>query len=300
MFTEVQTFQGNWRKNLAQLVEVFGISTKELITCLKATDSVISGSSILWAVTEYCELKDYDGDIDIFIPYRKSEFRHTKLIFELFLKSNGYYIDTSKYKFDKPEECPVCYIAEEDSPYALITQYPCQHWICEDCSARIKQYNRNKTICPLCRTENKQQMTFMDESKEEGEYDEVIHMRYFQEFKNQITQRRVQCIYVSNIMHSISKFDLSICQLYFTGISLFVRKAENITSLIGECNHPFALTEKQKKRIEKYRNRGFSITSKYACHVMNTVLDTLPFEKDVIQHVVYPFLKQREEKQYRF
>lgn len=232
----------------------------------------------------------------IFSYLIERDLETTDLLYTLLFESSGYQLDTCVSKFKKPEECPVCYQTEESMSTLNVLQ-PCQHWCCEDC---INRFEKNQ--CPLCRTSLNTLLSDSfhteEEKKECSEYDELIKIKYFRMYKHPVTNKSIQCIYVQNVRKSIRTFDLSICQVFYGGSELYANNSEKTQSMIGYCNHPSKLTEKQKKRVEKYRKRGFSIYSNYACHSIEDIYETLPIEKDAITYVLYPFLKQKKEKPY--
>jgi hypothetical protein len=47
-----------------------------------------------------------------------------------------------RYRFNKPEECPVCYETTSDIPIPL----ECGHWVHRECMSKSK-----KPVCPICR-----------------------------------------------------------------------------------------------------------------------------------------------------
>lgn len=287
---------GDWKDNIIQLLSEFGLPISKVNKCLLQTNSVIAGGFALCALSSFCKPKEYDGDLDIFIHYKPNHLGTTELLFDLLFTSSKYQIDYSNSKFKKPEECPVCYRTEEESFSEFKIVQPCQHWYCEDCMD-----NFDINICPLCRTNiTGLPIDNVFHSKEDHKsasgYDEIITIKHFRAYINPITNKKIQCIYVPNVRKSISTFDISNCQVLYGGNEILAYSSKDIFNKIGYCNHPTELTEKQKKRVEKYTKRGFSIYSKYAVHYMRELYKYLPIEKDVITHILYPLLKQKKEK----
>ena len=287
-------FSFGWKHNLNELCSIFGLNFSTLNKCLRMTNSVIAGGSLVCALTSFCTPQEYDGDIDIFIPYKPRDLPTTELLFDLCFSAAGYKSEKSESKFKKPEECPICYRTEDELQSEFKSLQPCQHWCCEEC---IELFTDNK--CPLCRTimgSSLESFHTEEERKNASEYESIISIKHFHEYKHPVTHKTIQCIYVQNILRSIRTFDLSICKLYYNGTSLYVHSPENLLAFKGYINHPSELTEKQKNRVEKYRKRGFGICSIYSIHFMEFIHEFLPIEKDVINHVVYPYLKHPHEK----
>jgi len=307
MHITLSPHHSNWKPTLQTLVSTFGIPLKELSSFLKTTNSVLSGGSIVCTLSSYCDPNEYDGDLDIFIPYVSRTVEQTKLLTELQLKQWNYIstIEPQKSKFSKPEECPVCYTKEGEHGSEFIMLEVCKHWCCDYCISSIQSFSGNNR-CPICRTDivssgnsdNKQML--LDEDKKLCDYQEMVTIRCFKEYTHSVTGKKIQCIYVSNIQKTISRFDLSVCQSYFDGRVLGVYHYQDVVHKIARCKHTSPFTPKQENRIKKYILRGFSIRTDYACHIMPEIIKECPIEKKLIVNYVYPFLRNRKEKEVNY
>lgn len=299
-FETIDNYFNNWKKNLSVILKQFDIGDFQLSKLLQLTKSVIAGGSLVCAFTEFCEPEKYDGDIDIFINYNKTEFTKTDMLFDLSLTSCGYTVFDDWSKYNKPTECQVCYNSTEDINMQLLQ--PCEHWLCEECLYKITSGSPlcSQRKCPFCRKElwskfslfhSKAELEEINEikkkSKVRGNYDDVLYIRHFKVYKK--GDKIIQLIYTDNPSKNISKFDLSMCQIYYDGVKLYCRFPELLLINEGFVVHPIPLTEKQENRVKKYASRGFKITSSYAIH-HTTLINELPIEDDVKKYILFQYI----------
>ncbi len=300
-FETIDLYFNNWRRNLSTLLKEFEINDFQLSKLLQLTKSVIAGGSLVCAFTEFCEPEKYDGDIDIFIHYNRTEFIKTDMLYDLFLTNSGYTVFDNWSKYSKPNECPVCYQSKEDINMQLLQ--PCEHWICEECLYKISNFSSfNQKRCPFCRNElwsefslfhSKIELEEMKENRKnenkrkqniiKSNYDDILYIRHFKVYKK--GNKVIQLIYNENPTKNISKFDLSICQLYYDGLKLYCKYPDLLLTNEGFVVHSIPLTEKQKNRIQKYSKRGFKITSAYSIH-HSLLIDELPLEEDIKKYIL--------------
>jgi hypothetical protein len=299
-FENISPYFNDWNKNLNTILHNFDLSFFHFSKLLILTNSCIAGGSVLCAFSQFCNPEDYDGDIDIFINFSSRDFNRTDLLFDLSFTALGYsnFDDWSKYK--KPDECPVCYHSQNDIKLKLLQ--PCEHWLCEECYFKLSNLPEYNKKCPLCRSnlftkhplflsenEVKELTTSSNtDSTTSTTYAEVINIRHFKVYKNE-KGKTIQLIYINNFKKDIDRFDLSFCQIYYDGEKLYAKYPEQTLLREGFLVHPNKLTEKQKNRIKKYSERGFSISSFHPIHHKDTI-NELPIEDDIKKYILNQYI----------
>ena len=288
-YEKIDEHFNDWRSNLNRIFKTFNINDLKLSKLLQLTSSVISGGSVLNAFTSFTEPEEYKGDIDIFINYNARDNSKTEIMFDLALESWGYTIFDGLSKYNKPDECPVCYTAEH--PFQLLQ--PCEHWLCEDCLFKVSTTTNKK--CPICRNPLWSKFSFFHSEKELKDlkelgktgYDEIVKIRHFKVYTK--GNKTIQLIYIDNIMLNIKRFDLSFCQIYFNGLHLYCIYPEKTLLKEGFLIHPNKCTEKQKNRIKKYSARGFKITTIHYNHLVEFI-ELIPIEEDIKKFILKSYI----------
>jgi len=288
-YEKIDPHFNEWRSNLTKIFRSFDINDFKLSKLLQLTNSVIAGGAVLNAFTGFTEPEKYNGDIDIFINYNAKDNSKIETMFDLALESWGYTIFDGWSKYNKPDECPVCYTSD----HAFQLLQPCEHWLCEECLFKISATNNKK--CPTCRSKLWSKFSFFHSEKEmkdlkelgrEG-YDEIVKIRHFKVYTK--GDKTIQLIYIDNVMLNIKRFDLSFCQIYFNGYYLYSIYPEQTLLKQGFLIHPNKLTEKQKNRIKKYSERGFKITTIHYNH-LKEFIELIPIEDDVKKFILKSYI----------
>ena len=288
-YKKIDEHFNDWRSNLNKIFRSFDINDFKLSKLLQLTNSVIAGGSILNAFTSFTEPEDYTGDIDIFINYYSKDNNKTEIMYDLALENWGYTVFDGWSKYNKPEECPVCYTS--DHSFQLLQ--PCEHWLCEECLFKILSTNNKR--CPTCRSKLWSKFSLFHSEKElkdlkelgKSGYDEIVKIRHFKVYTK--GNKTIQLIYIDNVMLNIKRFDLSFCQIYFNGLNLYCIYPEQTLLKEGFLIHPNKLTEKQKKRIQKYSERGFKITTIHYNH-LTELIDIIPIEDDIKKYILKSYI----------
>ncbi len=263
--------------NYNELCSFFGFNRDVLDKFLLSNKAFIAGGSMSWCYRRYDdEEKEYEGDLDIYIP--------------LYFRGSTTNLEAS---FDSTNAI--------ESIKSLCSQanYSCVS------SSDMSQYDKQQI-----RTKKTELENFLRIRGRPALYDSIKEIQSFVEYSRIINnkEQKIQFIFVAlprkRFCEFFENFDLSCCCVFWDGERLDVYKQKELKDRIAIVHPRITLancSDKLLSRVAKYRKRGFTFHSdnEHIHALINQAVETVEqvkittktvCNKDLLDYIIVPYV----------